>query len=272
MAFIAPTGLTLAFISGLYRFCNYQGLPFFPVYTWVGFWTSAFMILLGVAGAGKYIRLCTHFTDEVFNALLSLNFIYEATSSLRRNFKLVADPTNLTMPLAALGMALSTFWANMKVNGISKTKYFNQKIRQYIKDFGPVAVIVFMTMLNLSPWLRELGIPSLGVSSTFQLAGGRNFLVDFLSVPLQVRILCSFPALLLTALFFMDHNISIRLVNRADNKLKKGEAYNLDMLALGIVTGGICAALAISLHVFSGLVNGNFYRTSSLFFFTLCSM
>jgi hypothetical protein len=71
MAFIAPTGLTLAFISGLYRFCNYQGLPFFPVYTWVGFWTSAFMILLGVGGAGKYIRLCTHFTDEVFNALLS---------------------------------------------------------------------------------------------------------------------------------------------------------------------------------------------------------
>jgi hypothetical protein len=208
----------------------------------------------------------------VFNALLSLNVIYEATSSLRRNFKLVADPTNLTMPLAALGMALSTFWANMKVNGISKTKYFNQKIRQYIKDFGPVAVIIFMTMLNLSPWLRGLGIPSLGVSSTFELAGGRNFLVDFLSVPLQVRILCSFPALLLTALFFMDHNISIRLVNRADNKLKKGEAYNLDMLALGIVTGGKRAVLAISLHVFFGLGNGNFYRTSSLFFFTLCPM
>jgi len=61
-------------------------------------------------------------------------------------------------------------------------------------------------------------------------------------------------------------------VNRADNKLKKGEAYNLDMLALGIVTGGKRAVLAISLHVFFGLGNGNFYRTSSLFFFTLCPM
>ena len=39
MAFIAPTGLTLAFISGLYRFCSLKGLPFFPVYSWVGLWT-----------------------------------------------------------------------------------------------------------------------------------------------------------------------------------------------------------------------------------------
>jgi len=239
MAFIAPTGLTLAFISGLFRFCNYQGLPFLPIYTWVGFWTSAFMILLGLRGAGKWIRLCTHFTDEVFNALLSFNFIYEAASSLKRNFKLVADPTNLTMPFASLAMALGTFWSTMQINQISKSIYFNAKVRQNIKDFGPVAVILFMTLLNLSPWFRNIGIPVLTVPKTFELAGGRSFLVDFLSVPLKVRMLCSLPAILLTALFFMDHNISIRLVNKADNKLKKGEAYNLDMVALGIVTGGL---------------------------------
>ena len=40
MSFVAPTGLTLAFISGLFRFCTLRDLPFFPVYAWVGLWTS----------------------------------------------------------------------------------------------------------------------------------------------------------------------------------------------------------------------------------------
>jgi len=39
-------------------------------------------------------------------------------------------------------------------------------------------------------------------------------------------------------LFFMDQNISVRVANNPDNKLKKGPAYNLDMVALGLITGG----------------------------------
>jgi hypothetical protein len=76
------------------------------------------------------------------------------------------------------------------------------------------------------------------VSRTFELAGGRDFLIPFNTIPLRVKLLCSFPAVLLTSLFFMDQNISVRVVNKPDNELKKGEAYNLDMFALGLITGG----------------------------------
>ncbi|KAL7529412.1 LOW QUALITY PROTEIN: hypothetical protein ACHAWF_002966, partial [Thalassiosira exigua] len=107
-AFLAPTGLTLALISGLFRFCHLKDLPFFPVYAWVGIWTSAFMSLLGLVGSSKLIRCCTRFTDEVFNGMLSVNFIYEAFSSLRRNF-VNADPLNLSMRRAADGPQ-DIFW------------------------------------------------------------------------------------------------------------------------------------------------------------------
>lgn len=234
MAFIAPTGLTLAFISGLFRFCSLQNVAFFPVYTWVGLWTSFFMILLGSRGASKMIRFCTRFTDEVFNGLLSLNFVYEAYSSLRRNFSL-ANPLNLSMPFVSLSLALGTFWFTEKVNWFHSSIYFNEKIRTLAKDFGPVAVIIAFSALN-SLRLGRYGVPTLAVPSTFQLAGGREFLVPLLSIPSSTRILCVFPALLLTGLFFMDQNISVRGVNNPDNHLKKGEAYNIDMIALGIIT------------------------------------
>ena len=88
MAFIAPTGLTLAFISSLFSFCSLCGIPFLPLYSWVGIWTSCFMMLVSVTGAANLIRFCTKFTDDVFNALLSCNFIYEAVNSIKRNFLL----------------------------------------------------------------------------------------------------------------------------------------------------------------------------------------
>lgn len=238
MAFVAPTGLTLAFISGLYRFCSVKGLPFFPVYAWVGLWTSFFMISLGLQGASKLIRYCTRFTDEVFNALLSVNFIYEALSSLQRNFVTAKDPMNLTMPFVSLGMALTTYFATLKVIAFQGSKFFTQKARTVIKDFGPVTVFVLMSILNQLPWFNKFGVPTLSLPSKFELSGGRSFLVALNAVPLQVKLLCIFPAMLLTSLFFMDQNISVRVANNPDNKLKKGPAYNLDMVALGLITGG----------------------------------
>ena len=113
-----------------------------------------------------------------------------------------------------------------------------QKVRTTIKNFGPVSVILLFTLLNLSPWAQKFNVPTLSVPDTFELAGGRSFLVRLKDIPVNIRLLCAFPAILLTCLFYMDQNISVRLVNNPDNKLKKGEAYNLDMIALGIITGG----------------------------------
>jgi len=238
MAFIAPTGLTLAFISGLFRYCTLKNLPFLPVYTWVGLWTSFYMIMLGLQGSSRFIRYCTRFTDEIFNGLLSMNFLYEAISSLRRNFA-QADPTNLTMPFVSLAMALTTFASTMKVIAFQGTRFFNQTVRNAIKDFGPVTIFIGMSILNQQSWFRTVGVPTLVVPSSFQLSGGRKWLVPLMSVPWTVRMLCCFPAILLTSLFFMDQNISVRVVNNPENKLKKGKAYNLDMVALGLITGGV---------------------------------
>ncbi|CAN0315882.1 unnamed protein product, partial [Ectocarpus sp. 4 AP-2014] len=39
------------------------------------------------------------------------------------------------------------------------------------------------------------------------------------------------------SLFFLDQNISARVVNSPRHKMTKGGAYHQDMLVLGIITG-----------------------------------
>jgi hypothetical protein len=165
-----------------------------------------------------------------------VNFIYEATTSLKRLFD-NADPMNLTMPFVSLAMALTTFLATMKVAAFQSSKFFTDKVRTVVKDFGPVSVFLLLSLLNQRPWMKKFGVPTLAVPASFELAGGRKLFVDLNAVPLKIKLLCMLPAVLLTALFFMDQNISVRVVNNPENKLKKGEAYNLDMVALGTITG-----------------------------------
>ena len=56
MAFLAPTGLTLAFITALHRYCAAFELPFLPIYSCVGLWTAVFQVLTAVTGASSLIK------------------------------------------------------------------------------------------------------------------------------------------------------------------------------------------------------------------------
>lgn len=59
MTFIGPTGLTLCFTAALFQFCARFGLAFFPMYTWVGLWTSLMLVLLSAGNACRLIKHCT---------------------------------------------------------------------------------------------------------------------------------------------------------------------------------------------------------------------
>jgi hypothetical protein len=80
--------------------------------------------------------------------------------------------------------------------------------------------------------------------------------VPFWELPLWARVTALIPAALLTCLFFLDHNISIRVVNSPDLKMRKGAAYHLDLFVLGIIVAissllglpWMCAATIQSLN------------------------
>ena len=65
MTFLAPTGLTLAFIGALFQFTARAQVPFLPMYAWCGVWTALLLVGLSFANASGLIRYCTRFTEEV---------------------------------------------------------------------------------------------------------------------------------------------------------------------------------------------------------------
>ncbi|CAM9912680.1 unnamed protein product, partial [Ectocarpus sp. 6 AP-2014] len=255
MTFIGPTGLTLAFMTSLYSFTSVAGLPFLPVYAWVGLWTSAFLATLAFVGASNLIEFATQFTDDVFNALLSVNFIYEAARSLMRNFSPAAAGYTQAGALMSLNVAVATYVGCRKTSGALSSTFLNGGIREFMSDFGPLVVIVGMSCFCALPSWKGL-LSFLEVPNAFMLCKGRSWVVPMFSVTPVVRLACAVPAMLLTSLFFLDQNISARVVNSPRHKMIKGAAYHQDMLVLGIITGLLsvvglpwqCAATVQSLN------------------------
>jgi hypothetical protein len=176
--------------------------------------------------------------------LIATNFLYEASRSLFGAF--IIAGANKTIPFATLSLALSTLFTARALSGMRSSRFFVRGVRHFLSDFGPFLAIASMSAVAAIPGVAKLGLEGLAIPSTFALANNRPWLVPLFSVPWSVRFICLVPALLLTCLFYLDQNISVRVVNSPAHKLKKGPAFHLDLLILSVCTF-VCSILGLPL-------------------------
>ena len=79
---LGGTGPTLIFEDIVYKFSTQNDVPYLNFRFWIGMWTGLFMIGLVAVNASVMMRLFTRFTEEIFSALISFIFIYEALDKI----------------------------------------------------------------------------------------------------------------------------------------------------------------------------------------------
>ena len=234
---LGHTGPMLVMTVILYQLCKKYGIPFLPAYTWVGLWTAGLLMLLALTDASCLMRYFTRFTDEIFVVLISFIFIYSALSWLFSKFKHVNDGL-YDKALFSLVLTLGTFFIASGLSRMRRSRLLRSNYREFLSDFGPTIAVVLMTLTAL--WFRGIELDKLAVSQVFSIDQERSWIVPFWSVPLWLPFAALGPALLVTVLMYLDENITARLVNSPDHKLKKGAGYHLDMAVVSILTG-ICS-------------------------------
>ncbi len=233
LVILGGTGPLLVFTAILYRSCADWGLPFLPSYAWVGLWSAGFLLLLAATDASCLMRYFTRFTDEIFAALISIIFIYEAIKSLVHIFEDLDVKKHHDTALLSLLLALGTFYIAMSLSRFRRSSYLRPKIREFLADFGPAIALAAMTIVAV--WLHEVFLDVLPTPDTFGTTSGRPWSVDLLAIPVWARFAAAGPALLVTVLVFLDQNITARIVNTPDHQLHKGAAYHLDLAVVGLL-------------------------------------
>jgi hypothetical protein len=234
LTILGGTGPITIFTGLLYITCSQLEISFLATYAWVGIWSGIILLILAFTDASALMAYFTRFTDEIFAALISVIFIVEAVKDIFTAFG--PQGYGLLSAFFSLILALGTFFLARFLRNSVNTPFLWHTLREFLADFGPSIAILAMTMLAL--FYFEIPISKPVVPETFGTTSGRDWLVPLFDVPMWVIFGSIVPAILATILLFLDQNITTRLVNSKDNKLKKGTGYHLDLAIVGIIILG----------------------------------
>jgi len=232
------TGPLLLFTQVLYQLCETLDVDFLPAYAWTGLWTGIFCVILGVTNASNLIKYFTRFTDEIFAALISIIFIYEACSALYKGFKEKPVEGGVDINAKAflsLILAVVTYFLIVFLKEFKKSPYLMPLFRSVISDFAPVIALILLTVADYV--FRDIETNKLQIPETFETTSGRPWLIDIFKIEKWVIFATILPALLATLLVYLDQNITARIVNAGKHKLRKRPGFHWDLVLVGIAIG-----------------------------------
>uniref|UniRef100_F1KU85 Anion exchange protein n=1 Tax=Ascaris suum TaxID=6253 RepID=F1KU85_ASCSU len=143
-------------------------------------------------------------------------------------------------------LTFGTFALTYGLTIFRRTAYFGSTIRNSISDFAVFIAIVVMTAIS---HFVGLDVPVLNIPASFRPTLDRDWLIDpFKIESWYVIVIAILPAIFYTILIVMDQQITAVIINRKDNKLRKGFGYHLDLLAIAVLVA-ICSALGLPFYV-----------------------
>ncbi|XP_077297814.1 na[+]-driven anion exchanger 1 isoform X1 [Arctopsyche grandis] len=157
---------------------------------------------------------------------------------------------------------LGTFILSTTLKDFKNALFFPSKVRQIVSDFSVIIAILSMTYLDYKVGINT---PKLEVPGEFKpTLPSRGWVIyPFNRNPVWSAIVAILPALLGTILIFMDQQITAVIVNRKENKLKKGCGYHLDLFILLILIL-ICSAMGLPWFVAATVLSINHVNSLKL--------
>ncbi|XP_072515701.1 electrogenic sodium bicarbonate cotransporter 4 isoform X4 [Salminus brasiliensis] len=174
---------------------------------------------------------------------------------LKYGGSLVGKSCKYVPDLALMSFILffGTYSMTISLKKFKSSRYFPTKCRTLIADFAIIISILVFCGLD---YLMSLDTPKLHVPTEIKPTRlDRGWVVMPIGKNPWWMYLASFvPALLVTILIFMDQQISAVIVNRKENKLKKGCGYHLDLFWVGILMA-VCSFLGLPWYVAATVIS-----------------
>uniref|UniRef100_A0A8C7Q8V4 Anion exchange protein n=1 Tax=Oncorhynchus mykiss TaxID=8022 RepID=A0A8C7Q8V4_ONCMY len=283
---LSSTGPILIFEKLLFEFSKNNGIDYMELRLWIGIHSCIQCFLLVATDASYIIKYMTRFTEEGFSSLISFIFISDAIKKMMGSFKyypintdfkpdyvtaykceclapdpmasmifngLVPVPTDNTSSLFGLNIT-DLDWSQLSKKEC--VKYGGSLVGntcKYVPDLALMSFILFFGTYSMTVSLKKFKFSR--YFPTKPTRPDRGWIVlPFGKNPWWVYLASFVPALLVTILIFMDQQISAVIVNRKENKLRKGCGYHLDLFWVGVLMA-VCSFLGLPWYVAATVIS-----------------
>eukprot|EP01135_Chromosphaera_perkinsii_P003546 Nk52_evm4s248 gene=Nk52_evmTU4s248 len=230
---LRSSGPIAIFGAVVYNWSETLKVEFLPFYSWVGIWSAVLMIILSVTDASTFILKIGTFTEEAFALLISGIFIETAIEHEVHAY----EHDEKADFLLSLLLFIGTYAIAIQLLNFKRSLYLRPSVRTFLSDFGPTIAIIAMVGFSqiMSDVHQETLKSELPQEFGFITTSGRAWVVDVFSLDIAYIFVALLPAIPLTMIFYLDQNVSMLLISRPRNLLKKGPAFHWDMMISGIL-------------------------------------
>ncbi|KAG7193789.1 uncharacterized protein KQ657_000482 [Scheffersomyces spartinae] len=244
LCIVGVTGPIAIFSYTVYDLIKDRGTPYFPFMCWIYLWSMIMHLVMALLNWVSYLSFITNFSCDVFGFFINFVYLQKGVQILSRQFEHSVAGGFCSVMLSIL---MVVFGVGSQVFG-SQLHYFNHHVRKVFVDYGvPMSVIFFSGFMHFGGYLNNVDLQRLPITTAFEPTAGKDPLVRphgwfihfwpntniswgdvFLAIPFGV---------LLTILFYFDHNVLSLMCQAKRYPLKKPSSFHYDFALLGITTG-----------------------------------
>lgn len=158
--------------------------------------------VLAITNSCNGLTFVTRFSCDIFGFYVAFIYIQKGIQVLTRQWGMAGETSAYLSIMVSLLVLMSCFICG----AVGESNFFNRHTRKFIEDYGTPLSIVFFTGFVHIGQMRNVNVATLPTSKAFFPTTDRGWLVHFWDISAGDIFLAIPFAILLTVLFYFDHN------------------------------------------------------------------
>ncbi|KZF24152.1 hypothetical protein L228DRAFT_90514 [Xylona heveae TC161] len=232
LTIVGVTGPITVFNYTVYDIMTPRGTNYFAFMCWIGLWSLVMHWILAITNSCNGLRYVTRFSCDTFGFYVACIYLQKGIQVLTRQWA-PGDTSAYLSIMVALLVLIVAYICGI----IGASPLFQMYIRKFIEDYGTPLTIVFFTGFVHIGKMRSVHLETLPTSKAFFPTTDRGWFIHFWDIDVGDVFIAIPFAILLTILFYFDHNVSSLMAQGTEFPLKKPAGFHWDLFLLGLTTG-----------------------------------
>ncbi|KAI2778676.1 HCO3 transporter family-domain-containing protein [Daldinia loculata] len=254
LVIVGVTGPITVFNYTVYDIMSPTGTNYLAFMCWIGLWSLVFHWILAVTNSCNWLRYVTRFPCDIFGFYVAFIYLQKGIQVLER----FGDGSPFYLSIM---VALLVFMVAYACGELGGSPLFRHPVRVFLKDYGTPLTVIFFTGFVHFGRMKNVELEKLPTSAAFFPTADRDWLVHFWDISIGDVFIAIPFAILLTILFYFDHNVSSLIAQGTEFPLRKPAGFHWDLFLLGLTTG---VAGILGLPFPNGLIPQAPFHTESL--------
>ena len=158
--------------------------------------------ILAITNTCNALTYVTRFSCDIFGFYVAFIYLQKGIQVLTRQWGMAGETSAYLSIMVSLLVLMSSYICGI----VGESNFFRRYFRKFIEDYGtPLSIIFFAGFVKIGQ-MKSVHVETLPTSKAFFPTVDRSWLVNFWDMDVSDIFLAIPFAVLLTILFYFDHN------------------------------------------------------------------